>query len=378
MKLLKFKDFVSDFTFVNEGYRLMNDEEIAKMEDIDILYQFIKNYVHNKGLNIPQPITISGKDVKIIRSLDTPEFVKSIEDEFNFTVTNSNKKIRIGKGFMVSFGNGTRAKGGVLKGPEFEDHFAMDLAKWIEEGDEGYKHMFVPEVAEEFITKSNFGKYNPKVEDIRKVGAENNSRPILFSGNQPYIGSLDYLNTGKTLSDVTIDTNPPIYVSCKTTSTVSFFNAGVMRLIPEIMIKSGHYSPEVLSLFNMLGIDPVKFSKVFEFIETGKRFGESINVSVDTKILREFIKTGIGGGYWLVHKGYRGKLNSVKYVDSDFINKASNIKGPITVYYGGKGGEGLRIDIEFNTEIFKFKINIRDKQGKKGYPSHIMMDYQYL
>jgi hypothetical protein len=151
-----------------------------------------------------------------------------------------------------------------------------------------------------------------------------------------------------------------------------------MRLMPENMIKTGNYSSEVLAIFNMLGIDRVKFSKVFEFIETGKRFGESVNVSIDSKILSEFVKTGIGGGYWLVHKGYRGKLNSVKYVDTDFVNKASTIKGPVTVYYGGKGGEGLRIDIEFNTEIFKFKINIRDKQGKKGYPSHIMMDYVYL
>jgi hypothetical protein len=375
--MLKFKEFVRSF-LVTEGYRLMSDDQIEKMDDINILYQSIKKYVQDRGLNIPQPITISGNNVKIIRSLDTPEFVTHIENEFKFTVTDSNKKIKIGRGFMVSFGNGTRTKSGVLKGPEFEDHFSFDLAKWIEEGDEGYNRMFVPEVAREFIEKSNFGEYNPKVEDVLKVGAENNSRPILFSGKQPYIGSLNYLETGKTLSDITISTNPPIYVSCKTTSTVSFFNAGIMRLMPENMIKTGNYSNEVLSLFNMLGIDPIKFSKVFEFIETGKRFSEAVDVSVDSKILNEFIKTGIGGGYWLVHKGYRGKLNSVKYVDSHFVEMASNLKGPITVYYGGKTGEGLRVDIEFNTEIFKFKINLRDKQGKKGYPSHIMMDYQYL
>jgi hypothetical protein len=148
--------------------------------------------------------------------------------------------------------------------------------------------------------------------------------------------------------------------------------------MPQIAVQSGKYSPEVLSIFSMLGIDAEKFTKVFKFIETGERFSEAVNVSVDSSILKQFIKTGIGSGYWMVHKGYKGNKNSIKYIDDAFINQASNLKGPITVYYGGKRGEGVRVDVEFETDVYRFKVNLRDKQGSGGYPSHIMMDYQYL
>ena len=49
--------------------------------------------------------------------------------------------------------------------------------------------------------------------------------------------------------------------------------------------------------------------------------------------------------------------------------------GPIWVYYGGKLGNGKRIDMEFSNAYFDFKLNIRNKQGGL-YPSHLMLDYK--
>ena len=57
-------------------------------------------------------------------------------------------------------------------------------------------------------------------------------------------------------------------------------------------------------------------------------------------------------------------------------NKAfSKVSGDITIYYGGKSGNGKRIDIEFSNSFFDFTMNIRNKQ-RGLYPSHIMLDYK--
>ena len=53
---------------------------------------------------------------------------------------------------------------------------------------------------------------------------------------------------------------------------------------------------------------------------------------------------------------------------------ANGIKQPI-VYYGGKSGTGKRIDVEFHSDYFDFKLNIRNKQSGV-YPSHVMLDYK--
>jgi len=53
----------------------------------------------------------------------------------------------------------------------------------------------------------------------------------------------------------------------------------------------------------------------------------------------------------------------------------STINGKILVNYGGSGGNGKRVDIEFANDYFDFKVNIRNKQSGL-YPSHIMCDYK--
>jgi len=57
------------------------------------------------------------------------------------------------------------------------------------------------------------------------------------------------------------------------------------------------------------------------------------------------------------------------------MKKAAKPVGNVTVYYGGKTGRGKRVDVEFQSASYKFKINIRDTQGKDGYPTRMMCDF---
>ena len=63
-------------------------------------------------------------------------------------------------------------------------------------------------------------------------------------------------------------------------------------------------------------------------------------------------------------------------MDQTALTKASKVT-TCKVYYGGKGGKGKRIDMEMESATYKFKINIRDTQGKDGYPTRMMCDFSY-
>ena len=49
----------------------------------------------------------------------------------------------------------------------------------------------------------------------------------------------------------------------------------------------------------------------------------------------------------------------------------------LTLYYGCKTGTGKRIDMEIMTPKNALKLNIRDTQGKDGYPTRMMADFTY-
>ena len=51
--------------------------------------------------------------------------------------------------------------------------------------------------------------------------------------------------------------------------------------------------------------------------------------------------------------------------------------GRMTVMYGGKTGDGRRINMECESPTYKFSLNIRDTQGKDGKPTRLMCDFKY-
>ena len=70
-----------------------------------------------------------------------------------------------------------------------------------------------------------------------------------------------------------------------------------------------------------------------------------------------------------------GRKTEFFFVGDEYNKAASQPTTGIEIQYGGKSGKGKRIDIVFESEKYRFKINIRNKQGKL-YPSHIMCDYK--
>jgi hypothetical protein len=62
-------------------------------------------------------------------------------------------------------------------------------------------------------------------------------------------------------------------------------------------------------------------------------------------------------------------------MDKAAMIKAAKPIGKVIVYYGGKTGRGKRVDVEFESAAYNFKINIRDTQGKDGFPTRMMCDF---
>jgi hypothetical protein len=114
---------------------------------------------------------------------------------------------------------------------------------------------------------------------------------------------------------------------------------------------------------------------VSEMIEkiSDANFSEQNGASTKYSIskMKNLIKSGIGEGYYMVKAG--GKSSQFEHIDSKYTDTASDVSAPV-IYYGGIGGNGKRVDVTFESPTYKFKINIRNKQGGL-YPTHIMCDY---
>ena len=83
-----------------------------------------------------------------------------------------------------------------------------------------------------------------------EAGALNTKRPIQYSGKsiKLYSSSSDY-NIGDMLTDITLKgtvngRSKKIYLSLKTTTTVTFFNAGVKEVLTTDEIKKGKIKKE--------------------------------------------------------------------------------------------------------------------------------------
>ena len=222
-------------------------------------------------------------------------------------------------------------------------------------------------------------KENGPLTGVELEGGRNQPRPINASGTIPYIEPKTPSSHGEKLTDITINhrSNKKSYLSLKFGSTLTFMNAGVGRIFKENEMKTGQISDPVgLSILKALGIDNEKFCSVFNNYGSGKKVENhivDIKQSVDSAGLKSLLQTAIGANYWMVHGNEGGSID-FWYMSAQDNSKYATINSAVTCYYGGKDGKGKRIDIEFENSYFKFKLNIRNKQGGT-YPSHIMLDY---
>lgn len=222
-------------------------------------------------------------------------------------------------------------------------------------------------------------KENGPPTQVELEGGRNQPRPINATGARPFIEPISPALHGEKLTDITINhrSNKKSYLSLKFGSTLTFMNAGVGRIFKESEMKTGQVrDPVGLAILNALGINNEKFCAVFNNYGTGKKIENhivDIKRSVDTAALKSLLSTAIGANYWMVH-GHEGGSIDFWYMSERDNSKYATVNSAITCYYGGSNGHGKRIDIEFENPYFKFKLNIRNKQGGT-YPSHIMLDY---
>lgn len=245
---------------------------------------------------------------------------------------------------------------------------------------------------------------NEKITEVVDTGKKNTPRPLLKDGQGVYFslrGGARTEKIGSGLSDITLKISGgskerEMYLSLKTTSTVTFANAGLQTLIPvELYTKKMgkndkkhpiETNPIIEELFNMFGIDPEKFRQIFtkynpKDVDGGEKREKAAKEQISTKLttakktkLENFIKSGIGYDYYLIHDHGKNNITFTK-VDKKYMDSAATVTSSNISLLYPSGGTAKRLDMVVQTQKYTITFNIRNKQGGI-FPSHIMMDYK--
>jgi hypothetical protein len=358
---------------VGEAFSIFptTEDEISN-EKVKELFRVIKKY---PKLSINDPLVLdpnSPNTAKISRSLQRDsKFIEYLNNELDIELD----PIDGAKwnGISIKWGEGSRGGRGIKsKGLGFEGELIADLELLREEGiSESNKDQFIyPDLTIEISKELGLKKGNFKV---IPEGAKNQSRPLGFKSGGPVV-EFSQGSAAETLTDITIDKKgTKYYLSAKFGNTLTFFNSGITKILPASEIKAGKITnSDGVALLDTFGIDNETFCKVFNDYpdaDFSKVNGASTKYSISK--MKNLIKSGIGEGYYMVKAG--GKSSQFEHIDSKYTDTASDISAPV-IYYGGIGGNGKRVDVTFESPTYKFKINIRNKQGGL-YPTHIMCDY---
>jgi len=268
------------------------------------------------------------------------------------------------------------------KGNVFEREFTARMLECINgEVCEGKYH----KPAGWLIGKLQKGGKNP-IKDIKQLGGQNASRPFKTDGGQPYIAPKDHISHGAVLTDINIIHNSNTsYLSAKLGPSLTFINSGTKTLFSDQDIKDHDIKTDSgKALLKMCGLEEDAFCNTFNNFgkppQKAKNIKHSGSKKVNKNILQNFIKTAMGSNYWMIHARDQGqnKVNMYYMNPSDVANKFSTVTSEVVVFYGGKQGNGKRIDVEFSNNNFSFKLNIRSKSGGTVYPTSIMLEYNTL
>ena len=276
----------------------------------------------------------------------------------------------------LKFGNGSSGnRGANNRGNLFEPEFADDILRWWA-GDK--VRSMDNEKAIEHINQV-YGLRKSKTLKVDVVGGENTPRPIDFTGSNIVLTNTKGSGTdvGESVTDITLTTDDgPIYLSLKMGPTTTFFNVGIRKILTPEEIENGRITNRNgLRLLKLFGIDNNKFCEVFRGGKGAGPFYSGIeNARFNKNAMKKLLQSGIGHNYHIIHK-IRGKVLS-KEMSKDMMKKSADV-GSLKLYYGGKTGSGKRINMEMSSSVYKFSLNIRDTQGKDGYPTRLMCDFKY-
>jgi hypothetical protein len=338
----------------------------AKIDEIINVFAYLKS----KFSKVPTPINIDPKaigKINVTRDLQTDIDLAKIKREAKVT------KITMKFGSGSSGGRGVQNKGNL-----YEGQLAEAIQTWWDGG-----KITDPKLADAVADIVKLHKLDKcKSLEVKMVGELNNKRPFIFSPKVLISSKIPVLNNnlGPVVTDITLicDKKKEIYLSLKTGGTVTFFNSGVRTVLSPAEIKTGRITnKDGLKILDMFNINDALFCDIYNG-KLKKGYVEDIWKTMSAKQkkdLKDFLKSGVGHGYTIVHK-LTGKTE-VYEVDEKYMEEAATPKS-CTVYYGGKSGTGKRIDMEIETGHYILKLNIRDTQGGDGYPTRMMCDYSYL
>ena len=284
--------------------------------------------------------------------------------------------------------------GGGNKGNEYEDHLAESFAKFQDHGGK-----YPNDVTE--ILKAICGA-NPGTCYIKsqQEGGKNKPRPMKYDSS--FYISAEGRKTddiGSTVTDITIwiadpdgKKEEPVYLSVKYGETLSFFNIGVkggrkdsLSIFPTKSLIEGKLTDMGKDFLDMFNINHSKFLETFQKYKkenkatktpTIEDHRESYSIKGQAKRnLQNFIKSGVGRGYWMVHRDKSGL--HVYNINDKFLKDASTLTSDnINIDYGGKEGYGKRVNIDFSTKEYDFSINLRSKSSSDNYPGYANGDYK--
>lgn len=366
------------YTYVPKNEKELRTKTIHK-EHFDGIVALME-YFKRTNPSVNDPIVLhdsSAGDIKVTRRLS------------GLDLTKIKKEIGAPK-LKLSWGEGSRKVGGttatVNKGIKFEDDLVRDINLYIK--GEPIRDTKNDKFIKEFVAYYKL----TYLDKVVPMGELNQKRPLQFMGKDVFIGSRDF-NIGSTVTDVTVEgatkaggrtlKGKTIYLSLKFGPTVTFANPGIATLFPEREFKTGKFSSgNGKALLKMLGIDEPQFVKTFNAYANNtpmKKFSEDVTQKMDQRAFQNFLKSGIGYGYHMVH--LLGQNVKHKEMTKEYLTKATKVNRAIA-YYGGMGGAGpvtaKRIDIIITTPVYTFKINLRSKSAGKVYPTHLMIDYSYV
>ena len=284
--------------------------------------------------------------------------------------------------------------GGNNKGNEYEDHLAESFAKFQ---DHGGKYPDDVTTILKAICGDNPGTCYIK---SQQEGGKNKPRPMKYDSSF-YISAegRKTVDIGSTVTDITIwiadpegKKEEPVYLSVKYGDTLSFFNIGVkggrkdsLSIFPTKDLVEGKLNDMGKDFLDMFNINHSKFIETFQKYDkknketktpTIEDHRESYNIKGQAKRnLQNFVKSGVGKGYWMVHRDKSGL--HVYNINDKFLKDASTLTSDnINIDYGGKEGYGKRVNIDFSTKEYDFSINLRSKSSSDNYPGYANGDYK--
>lgn len=306
-------------------------------------------------------IALSAKDIKKIKAE-----LQKVSDVNSFNTLLAPFGIKwtmIFKGTFSGYKDGLASKN---KGNAFEDAFVANFEQ------------YEPEI-------KKLVKYK-KLFNVRQDGGLNQKRPLTISGETITCGPAGDYNIGKTVTDVTLETDKgPVYLSLKYGNTVTFVNAGIKKLFTKDFFNSGELSGEGKTLLDMLCIDHDRFRDVFNAYKEPEQDAKKKKATKDTvdvtsklksnSVFKNFMESVIGYGFIMVHQTTSGDVEFI-----DFLTKSKldgyikNINNAYIAY--PKNGEAKRVDVIVEYDNIIIKLNLRSKDGGI-LPTHIMADYTF-